>query len=335
MIVNDVVVSEKRDIQCLTYVLSKSDLFLYTSYKVLKSHEDNGFAKCNKIKFNGKDKLLYDIAKYKSLDCVLPTISYNTFSIIMINFLKIILQVKENGFMKCENIDLSIDKIFVDINSCRVYLIYLPIESCDIDTQKNHVQFEIGLRKLIYGLLTMNKNIINERTMYICNNIYNSSYSLYDVIDVLRGKKVEINRNYNINNNYNVNNSFANFNQNNVIEYAKGNLCQLARDNRMGNRQMVLKSINTYINTKICINKVEFVIGKKIGKVDFAITNNSTVSRIHCKIVLKNGIYYIIDLGSSNGTYVNGKRIFAYQAVPIKIGDNIKISNLHFILDVD
>jgi len=65
MLVNNIEVIENRDIQCLSYVLSDSDVFLYTSYKVLKSHEDNGFVKCNKVSFNGKDKLIYDIEKYK------------------------------------------------------------------------------------------------------------------------------------------------------------------------------------------------------------------------------------------------------------------------------
>src|SRR5262245_56090006 len=34
-----------------------------------------------------------------------------------------------------------------------------------------------------------------------------------------------------------------------------------------------------------------------------------SISREHAKIFLRNGIYYLVDLSSANGTFVNGKRI--------------------------
>jgi len=365
MLVNNIEVIENRDIQCLSYVLSDSDVFLYTSYKVLKSHEDNGFVKCNKVSFNGKDKLIYDIEKYKSLDCILQTINFNTFSVIMSNFLKIVLQVKENGFMKCENLDLQVDKIFVDINSCNVYLIYLPIESSDSDSQKNYAMFEVELRKMIYGILTMNRNIINEVTLYIRNNISNSRYTLYDILESLNYNNHGPNTNGFNSYQYNrMNYAYTNANPNiskidtgnnlntaNNSDTSKGKFWSHSKKNKVSNKEKnkiknnkknknvgtnvaVLKGVNTYIEILLNMNKSEFIIGKKVDKVDFAIVNNSTVSRIHCKVIIKNGMYYIVDLGSINGTFVNGTRISAYQAVPINIGDNIAISNLQFVLNV-
>ena len=39
--------------------------------------------------------------------------------------------------------------------------------------------------------------------------------------------------------------------------------------------------------------------------------NDPYVGRHHCQIVqYDNGTYAIVDMGSTNGTYVNGKRIF-------------------------
>ncbi|WP_372367163.1 FHA domain-containing protein [Candidatus Uabimicrobium sp. HlEnr_7] len=50
----------------------------------------------------------------------------------------------------------------------------------------------------------------------------------------------------------------------------------------------------------------------------------SAVSRKHAKVFEKDGVFYIQDLGSINGTYVNGKRVL--DPVPLKPGDRIKIS---------
>lgn len=56
----------------------------------------------------------------------------------------------------------------------------------------------------------------------------------------------------------------------------------------------------------INISKPEFTLGKAVGKVDYAITDNTAVSRIHCIIEQKNGVNYIKDNGSTNHTYLDG-----------------------------
>jgi pSer/pThr/pTyr-binding forkhead associated (FHA) protein len=50
--------------------------------------------------------------------------------------------------------------------------------------------------------------------------------------------------------------------------------------------------------------------------------DNLGVSRYHCEIVKKEGFYVLRDLKSNNGTYVNGRRIDAYN---LNDGDEISI----------
>ncbi len=57
----------------------------------------------------------------------------------------------------------------------------------------------------------------------------------------------------------------------------------------------------------ILLNYDSFIIGKSVGKSDYTIADNSAISRQHAKITRKNGNYYIQDMGSANGTYVNGQ----------------------------
>src|SRR5690606_33932655 len=56
------------------------------------------------------------------------------------------------------------------------------------------------------------------------------------------------------------------------------------------------------------------------------------VSRRHCSIVQSEGQVLVQDLGSSNGTYVNGKRI---QETTLRPGDQIRIGSFRFIVQID
>ena len=68
-------------------------------------------------------------------------------------------------------------------------------------------------------------------------------------------------------------------------------------------------------NEKIYINKPEFSIGRSATKADYTVTDNSDVSRIHCIIERKNGVSYIRDNASTNGTFVNGQNIAGQKNV--------------------
>ena len=80
-------------------------------------------------------------------------------------------------------------------------------------------------------------------------------------------------------------------------------------------------------NEKIYINKPEFSIGRSATKADYTVTDNSDVSRIHCIIERKNGVSYIRDNASTNGTFVNGqniagqKNVFLTNNAKVSLGD--------------
>lgn len=55
------------------------------------------------------------------------------------------------------------------------------------------------------------------------------------------------------------------------------------------------------------------------------------VSRVHCGIRLSDGEFYLKDLKSRNGTFVNGQRV--EDTVKIKPGDRIQVGSTLFVLD--
>lgn len=68
------------------------------------------------------------------------------------------------------------------------------------------------------------------------------------------------------------------------------------------------------------LNKETVTVGK-LESNDFYLNDNS-VSRSHCKFIKSKNTYKIVDLKSTNGTYVNGKRI---SEEILKVGDNITV----------
>ena len=56
------------------------------------------------------------------------------------------------------------------------------------------------------------------------------------------------------------------------------------------------------------------------------------VSRQHCEVLIHKKILAVKDLGSSNGTFVNGKRV-AEDA--LKAGDRLRVGPVTFIVQVD
>lgn len=78
---------------------------------------------------------------------------------------------------------------------------------------------------------------------------------------------------------------------------------------------------------EIIIEKFPFTIGKWKEQVDGVIINDN-VSRIHARFEEIDGVYYVIDLNSKNGVYVNGIRNKIQEKVKIQNGDEIKIAAL-------
>ena len=79
------------------------------------------------------------------------------------------------------------------------------------------------------------------------------------------------------------------------------------------------------------INRNEFVIGKERSKVDYCIADNTSISRRHAKIMARGGMYYVVDLGSTNCTYVNGAKVVPNVETALVNGDKVKFADEEFI----
>ena len=85
-------------------------------------------------------------------------------------------------------------------------------------------------------------------------------------------------------------------------------------------------------NERIVLKKPVFRVGRDETKVDYCI-NNTGVSLIHIEFRQIDEKFYVKDLNSTNGTYINSERIESDMFYKIIHGDFIRIANEEFVFN--
>ena len=80
-------------------------------------------------------------------------------------------------------------------------------------------------------------------------------------------------------------------------------------------------------------NPAGVVIGRNPADSAFIIADPS-VSREHVRLYVEDGVLHIQDLGSTNGTHVNGHRLEPEQGTPLDAGDEVSLGAVTFRVDL-
>lgn len=95
---------------------------------------------------------------------------------------------------------------------------------------------------------------------------------------------------------------------------------------------ITLRSINLEEQLAITPNTFPCVIGNSRKSSDFLV-NNPVISRVHMRVLEETAGYYVEDLNSTNGTFVNDVRLIPHQPKEIVLGDKITLANVDFIVE--
>lgn len=287
-----------------SYILSDNSGFLTTEYKVLQSQVNSSFVKCMKMLYNGKVQLYYLTKSMKSLTMMLPSLNADSFMTVVANLITDIIDVKHNGFLSCQNIDISFDRIYIDPTTLKVSLIYVPVAQrihSDIHSFENEIR--TNLVKLISGVPALS----SPRSLQLASDFSNGMITMEDLQLKLKGGSA----------------STTTVESFSTIIPGGGR-----REPSTGGLSLI--AINAPVRIVIQITKSSFVIGKKQGMVDGVVGFNDKISRTHCRINKNGGQYTITDLQSANGTYVNRMKLQPNQPYPIKPGDIVRLANSDF-----
>lgn len=99
-------------------------------------------------------------------------------------------------------------------------------------------------------------------------------------------------------------------------------------------KHIILKPLDEIRYETIVINEFPFFIGKLKQNVDYCLEND-VVSRYHAKISMEQEQYYVTDLNSRNGTYINNVPLDTYHSREIQIGDIVTFANIKYRLTTE
>lgn len=92
---------------------------------------------------------------------------------------------------------------------------------------------------------------------------------------------------------------------------------------------LVLVSTNPRQKDSIILENDCYIIGKLSSQSDIVL-EHSSVSRVHAKIQRYGKDYYLCDMNSTNGTFLNGQRLAIKEPVKIQPGDEIAFARVRY-----
>ncbi len=325
----------------ISYILGDNRDFAITGYKVMHNQKNSGLLRCAKIMYNGKIKLVYIIENNKPLSHVVTRLGVNELNAVIFNLIQRVMEIKANGFFATENLELDFDKIFVDTTDYSVHLIYFPVIGGTTGKISN---FENEFRVVLISLFNTFPVFNAPQFQKLCSDLANGSLSLETIL-----KRLQDNLNGNVYNqkHFEFNEPLVDYPPSKVppspvsfmkIKHQDSQHNSLVGKGFQGNVQqlkqppLTITSLNSPMPITLTVNQPEYLIGKNPSAVNGAVTHNPAISRVHCKITYKGTKYYLTDMGSANGTFINQNRLSAQQTMEINSGDYIKLANSEFIV---
>lgn len=284
-----------REMNCganLSYILAQNASVQPTEFKVMQNPNVNCLVKCMRMKYNGQEELYYLTAGMKDFLNVFRSSAPDSAANLTAALLKSVVELKSIGFLSCTNVDAALNRVFIDFQTNRVRLIYLPI---DQKLYPDEITFENELRSILVQRID-DLDGSSPKLSKMRQALINATLSLSGIIGGGGG-----------------------------VDSAH----PAAEPAPIKERKLILTAINAPTPLRLVVDRTEFRIGKN-PDVEGVVTFNKFVGRTHCMILKSGANYSVVDLNSKNGTFVNQNKLTPQQPYGLKTGDVLRLANSDF-----
>ncbi len=286
-------VSKERKGKNWTYVLEREDVFSEIGYKFAHSKFQEGFLKCTKIRYNGRTKLIYFPGNNISLNMVLCNKSLSQVKSTLYQVFLTISNMKKNAFLRCENFVVDTEQIYVDPETFKVNLIYIPIVQDDYEDMEQETE-QLLIQNII-SAIRASDNMMLLSGESILDILLNSKGDLEKILPKLMQSQAERGREI------------------------------------IAEKILTLKCKEEGIPLQFEIKETPFTIGRR-GDNNGILNFSNKVSRLHCKIIKKGSKYYVIDEESKMGTFLNGEYCVPQREYCLENGDELAVAGIKFVV---
>ena len=318
-------------------------------------------------KVNEKVKIEIDISGKHSVGQYIKAkkLTYDLFLKIALKICDIHLKCEEY-LLKPQNILIQNNTIFIDKNTDEIYMVYLPIKNKELGNNIEDLKkYIISLSQSISSVNNIDDyNLVSEIVKYLnskevtvkklkkqielfiqkknAENIIVAPQPKEVVEEVIRKKSFfqKVKSMFSKNNKEEIRKT----NRANNIEDTNGTNIKLINEdsielniseNSIVGQDVKNKKSNGYLTIenstgkeRIELNKEILLLGRMSGVVDYVLDSN-VVGRVHARIENIDDCYYITDLGSKNGSYLNGARLVANEKYKLEDNSHIKLANIN------
>ena len=308
------------------YILNDPDKIAPDEYNYISQDSKEPFIKTMYGNFNGQNAFYYVSNGHKSVASVVQAISGARFLEITRDFLKILITVKKSSFLKEENIVAALTKIFIDPKTRAIKAVYVPVIEKE---PEDGGSYEKEVRSVFANLLKNLPNLKGDRQTEASEILSDESLTMEDVYDKISAiveEEAEDASKSRV--------SIANIKDTGELSTLQPVMADIpGHTGYLAARNMPAITL-THLNGKlpeIVVTNDNFVIGRSSDASDGAVPDASA-SRIHCKISQVGNKIAVIDLGSANGTFVNGSRLKSGEARYISDNDTLRIGKCDFLI---
>lgn len=250
---------------------------------------------------NDRIRLLYGIEGYRPLSEIAGLLNNSELAIALIKFIDSVRRIEDNDFLKITAIDINFNRLYYDSKSKSIKFVLLPVNyQCDFHDGES---WSTTFRRTIAILLNYIFSNMPDRYNQLYYEIMNEARTDYEVIDYISKYEFGLQ----------------------TGEKTSDSVADEERDKCT----LVLEHNGEDGNFIFMVNKPEFIMGKS-KTADGTITNSSMVSRNHC-IITKNGNSYLVeDLGSTNGTSINGYVLNPHEMYYLNDRDKLTLADVEF-----
>ncbi len=207
----------------------------------------------------------------------------------------------EEYMLSMDRLLLDAGEIYVNAQTAQVFIPYIPVQS---DEVKNAVQCLEEIKALCSVLLEAAEASHCEETVLQSAEFENAEFQVPEPQEDY-GSTEEFDR---------------------LQTCAKESL-ELKEGTKNLKKEKIPYLVRKRTGERIAINRTLFKLGKDASYVDYCIKDNPAVSRNHADILRKKDGYYLVDKGSLNHTFVNGKKLALDEYRKLEDGCLVQLAN--------